>query len=177
MVPPARYDDQILRILSDSDWPMSARGVARLIFGHEPDQNEVQGVSASLRKMARWGMLDVENRTTRQNRGEGMSVPKNVYSIHRETDDCAVEPPDGTDGCPSQPRTPTDIRCSYVKCLSIRLNKSDDMRLMETIEDGNKAQIVLEDISPQDADAIHAFQLAQGRGRLVISESGITFEE
>ena len=50
------------------------------------------------------------------------------------------------------------------------------MRLMETIEDGSKAQIVLEDISPRDADAIHAFQLAQGRGRLVISESGITFE-
>ena len=50
------------------------------------------------------------------------------------------------------------------------------MRLMETIEDGSKAQIVLEDISPRDADAIHAFQLAGGKGRLVISESGITYE-
>ena len=61
-------------------------------------------------------------------------------------------------------------------CLSRRLNKSGSMRLMETIEDGSKAQIVLEDISPRDADAIHAFQLAGGKGRLVISESGITFE-
>ena len=50
------------------------------------------------------------------------------------------------------------------------------MRLMETIEDGSKAQIVLEDISPRDADAIHAFQLAGGKGRLVISEHGITYE-
>lgn len=50
------------------------------------------------------------------------------------------------------------------------------MRLIETIEDGSKAQIVLEDISPRDADAIHAFQLAGGKGRLVISESGITYE-
>ena len=60
--------------------------------------------------------------------------------------------------------------------LSIRLTKSEDMRLMETIEDGSKAQIVLEDISPRDADAIHEFQLAGGKGRLVISESGITYE-
>ena len=82
-----------------------------------------------------------------------------------------------TDGCSSHPRTTTDIRWIAPNCLSIRLNKSDDMRLMETIEDGNKAQIVLEDISPRDADAIHAFQLAGGKGRLVISESGITFED
>ena len=67
-------------------------------------------------------------------------------------------------------------RTEPTNCLSIRLNKSDDMRLMETIEDGSKAQIVLEDISPRDADAIHAFQLAGGKGRLVISESGITYE-
>lgn len=61
-------------------------------------------------------------------------------------------------------------------CLSTCLNKSRSMRLMETIEDGSKAQIVLEDISPRDADAIHAFQLAGGKGRLVISEHGITYE-
>lgn len=84
--------------------------------------------------------------------------------------------PPSTDGCPLHPRTTTDKYRIAPNCLSIRLNKSDDMRLMETIEDGSKAQIVLEDISPRDADAIHAFQLAQGRGRLVISESGITFE-
>lgn len=74
-----------------------------------------------------------------------------------------------TNGLYANPTEPTN-------CLSIRLNKSDDMRLMETIEDGSKAQIVLEDISPRDADAIHAFQLAGGKGRLVISEHGITYE-
>ena len=60
--------------------------------------------------------------------------------------------------------------------LSICLNKSEHMRLMETIEDGSKAQIVVEGISTRDAEAIHAFQLAQGRGRLTISESGIVYE-
>ena len=65
-------------------------------------------------------------------------------------------------------------RTAILKSMS---DIGQNMRLMETIEDGSKAQIVLEDISPRDADAIHAFQLAQGRGRLVISESGITFED
>lgn len=74
-----------------------------------------------------------------------------------------------TNGLYVNPTEPTN-------CLSRRLNKSGSMRLMETIEDGSKAQIVLEDISPRDADAIHAFQLAGGKGRLVISESGITYE-
>ena len=74
-----------------------------------------------------------------------------------------------TNGLYANPTEPTN-------CLSRRLNKSGSMRLMETIEDGSKAQIVLEDISPRDADAIHAFQLAGGKGRLVISESGITYE-
>lgn len=50
------------------------------------------------------------------------------------------------------------------------------MRLMETIEDGSKAQIVVEGISTGDAEAIHAFQLAGGRGRLTISEVGIVYE-
>lgn len=50
------------------------------------------------------------------------------------------------------------------------------MRLMEIIEDGSKVQIVIEDVTPEDAEAVHLFQLAQGRGRLTISESGITFE-
>ncbi|QHK17527.1 hypothetical protein JS82_05190 [Methanomassiliicoccaceae archaeon DOK] len=50
------------------------------------------------------------------------------------------------------------------------------MRLMEIIEDGSKVQIVIEDVSPEDAEAVHRFQLAQGRGRLTISESGIGFE-
>ena len=49
------------------------------------------------------------------------------------------------------------------------------MRLMETIEDGSKIQIVIEDVTPEDAEAVHAYQLAQGRGRLTISESGIKF--
>ena len=52
-----------------------------------------------------------------------------------------------------------------------------DMRLMEIIEDGSKIQIVVEDVSPRDAEAVHLFQLAQGRGRLTISESGIEYEE
>ena len=175
MAPLAKYENAVLDILLDG--PMSARDVARELFNHEPDPKEVQSVSATLRRLARWGMLDVQVRTVRQTRGGGMTAPRNIYSLHLEPDDCAVEPPDGTDGCPSPPRTTTDIRCVQVKCLSIRLNKSKDMRLMETIEDGSKAQIVLEDISPQDADAIHAFQLAQGRGRLVISESGIRYED
>lgn len=51
------------------------------------------------------------------------------------------------------------------------------MRLMETIEDGSKIQIVIEDVTPEDAEAVHAYQLAQGRGRLTISESGIEYEE
>lgn len=50
------------------------------------------------------------------------------------------------------------------------------MRLMEIIEDGSKIQIVIEDVSPEDADAVHRYQLAQGKGRLTIAESGITFE-
>ena len=61
-------------------------------------------------------------------------------------------------------------------CLSTCLNKSRSMRLMEIIEDGSKVQIVIEDVTPEDAEAVHLFQLAQGRGRLTISESGITFE-
>ena len=65
-------------------------------------------------------------------------------------------------------------RTAILKSMS---DIGQNMRLMETIEDGSKAQIVLEDISPRDADAIHAFQLAQGRGRLEISESGITYED
>ena len=52
-----------------------------------------------------------------------------------------------------------------------------DMRLMEIIEDGSKIQIVIEDVSPEDADAVHRYQLAQGEGRLTIAESGITYEE
>ena len=51
------------------------------------------------------------------------------------------------------------------------------MRLMEIIEDGSKVQIVIEDVTPEDAEAVHLFQLAQGRGRLTISEHGITFED
>lgn len=51
------------------------------------------------------------------------------------------------------------------------------MRLMEIIEGGSKVQIVIEDVSPEDAEAVHRFQLAQGRGRLTISEHGITFED
>lgn len=51
------------------------------------------------------------------------------------------------------------------------------MRLMEIIEDGSKVQIVIEDVTPEDAEAVHLFQLAQGRGRLMISESGIEYEE
>ena len=51
------------------------------------------------------------------------------------------------------------------------------MRLMEIIEDGSKVQIVIEDVTPEDAEAVHQFQLAQGRGRLTISESGIEYEE
>lgn len=74
-----------------------------------------------------------------------------------------------TNGLYANPTEPTN-------CLSIRLNKSERMRLMETIEDGSKIQIVIEDVTPEDAEAVHAYQLAQGRGRLVISESGITYE-
>lgn len=44
------------------------------------------------------------------------------------------------------------------------------MRLLETIEDGSKAQIVWECISPEDAEAIHRYQLAQGAGMLVVSD-------
>ena len=51
-----------------------------------------------------------------------------------------------------------------------------DMRLMEIIEDGSKIQIVVEDVSPRDAEAVHLYQLAQGRGRLTVSEDGISFE-
>lgn len=50
------------------------------------------------------------------------------------------------------------------------------MRLMEIIEDGSKIQIVVEDVSPRDAEAVHRFQLAQGRGRLTVSDDGISFE-
>ena len=73
-----------------------------------------------------------------------------------------------TNGLYANPTEPTN-------CLSNGLNKSERMRLMETIEDGSKIQIVIEDVTPEDAEAVHAYQLAQGRGRLTISESGITF--
>ena len=48
------------------------------------------------------------------------------------------------------------------------------MKLMEVIEDGSKVQIVLEDVSMEDVDAIHQYQLAGGEGILTISD-GITF--
>ena len=44
------------------------------------------------------------------------------------------------------------------------------MRLMEVIEDGSKLQIVLEDVSMEDVEAIHAYQLAQGSGTLTVSD-------
>ena len=48
------------------------------------------------------------------------------------------------------------------------------MKLLETIEDGSKVQIVLEDVTPDDVEAIHAYQLAQGEGTLTISDR-VTF--
>ena len=44
------------------------------------------------------------------------------------------------------------------------------MQLLETIEDGSKVQIVLEDVTMEDVEAIHAYQLAQGRGVLVLTD-------
>ena len=44
------------------------------------------------------------------------------------------------------------------------------MKLLEIVEDGRKAQIVLEDITYEDVRALHAYQLAQGEGVLVIGD-------
>lgn len=49
------------------------------------------------------------------------------------------------------------------------------MRLLETIEDGSKAQIVWEGLGREDVEAIHAYQTAQGRGTLIIAEDGIQY--
>lgn len=58
--------------------------------------------------------------------------------------------------------------------LSTGMDEWVDMKLMEVIEDGSKIQIVLEDVSMEDVDAIHSYQLAGGEGTLTISD-GITF--
>lgn len=42
------------------------------------------------------------------------------------------------------------------------------MKLMEIIEDGSKVQIVLEDVTMEDVDALHQYQLAGGEGTLTI---------
>ena len=44
------------------------------------------------------------------------------------------------------------------------------MKLLETIEDGSKVQIVLEEVTPEDVEAIHSYQLAGGAGVLTISD-------
>ncbi len=50
------------------------------------------------------------------------------------------------------------------------MDEWDAMRLMEVIEDGSKVQIVLEDVSMEDVDAIHSYQLAGGEGTLTIGD-------
>lgn len=69
----------------------------------------------------------------------------------------------------------TDKKKNQTAILKSMSDNGQSMRLMETIEDGSKIQIVIEDVTPEDAEAVHAYQLAQGRGRLTISESGITY--
>ena len=54
--------------------------------------------------------------------------------------------------------------------LSTGMDEWDAMRLMEVIEDGSKVQIVLEDVSMEDVDAIHSYQLAGGEGTLTIGD-------
>ena len=69
----------------------------------------------------------------------------------------------------------TDKKKNQTAILKSMSDNGQSMRLMETIEDGSKIQIVIEDVTPEDAEAVHAYQLAQGRGKLTISESGITY--
>lgn len=49
------------------------------------------------------------------------------------------------------------------------------MRLLETIEDGSKAAVFWEDVSPEDVEAIHAYQTAGGEGVLTVRGGAIRY--
>lgn len=92
-----------------------------------------------------------------------------MVSVRMKSDKC-------TDGMSDRGNITADNSENPTSLLKGVSDIRQDMRLMEIIEDGSKIQIVIEDVSPEDADAVHRYQLAQGEGRLTIAESGITYE-